>query len=453
MKKSMRLAAAVLAAAMTLCLCGCGGVGEVTLDPQELYRLPELPVQYTALNDQLNAILEEGAEYAAPTAGSNIQPVQMVDLDGDGREEAVAFFRRSDDEKPLKIYIFQADGDTYRRAALIEGSGSSIYSISYNDLDGDGHTELVVGWRASTDLQALTVYTLTPEGPAELVRTDYVRYAMADFSGDGTQEIVVLRSDQSGMGVAVHYGWDSGTLSAQSTARVSMTMAELSQQGQVAIGFLRDGSTALFVTGVGESSRAITDVLAMRGGELNNIVLSNVTGYSTEIAQFCGLFARDINEDGIMEVPWPVTLPAWDGSAAPYQRIEWRSYDLSGQPQMVMNTYHSTEDGWYFVLPDKWKYQITVDRTVGVDEVGVTFYALNAQGQVTQPVLRVSVITGSGMEQRAVRGGRFILGRQGSAIYVAEFLSGNEGWELAMTEDEVREAFHQIETEWAAENS
>ena len=67
---------------------------KLTLDPEELYALPELPERYTALNKQLSAIQESGAEYAAPVSGSNIQPVQMVDLDGDGREEALAFFRQ-----------------------------------------------------------------------------------------------------------------------------------------------------------------------------------------------------------------------------------------------------------------------------------------------------------------------------------------------------------------------
>ena len=64
---------------------------KLTLDPEELYALPELPARYTALNQQLSTIQESGAEYAAPVSGSNIQPVQMVDLDGDGVEELVVF--------------------------------------------------------------------------------------------------------------------------------------------------------------------------------------------------------------------------------------------------------------------------------------------------------------------------------------------------------------------------
>ena len=34
---------------------------KLTLDPEELYALPELPERYTALNKQLSAIQESGA--------------------------------------------------------------------------------------------------------------------------------------------------------------------------------------------------------------------------------------------------------------------------------------------------------------------------------------------------------------------------------------------------------
>ena len=118
----------VLLAALYL-LTGCS-VPKMILNPQDLYALPTLPEKYTDLNALLSDILDGGAEYAAPTSGTNTQPVQLVDLDGDGREEAVAFFRNPNDEKPLKIYIFTAGEDSYQQSGLIEGTGTGIYSMA-----------------------------------------------------------------------------------------------------------------------------------------------------------------------------------------------------------------------------------------------------------------------------------------------------------------------------------
>ena len=446
-----KMTAAALTALLALSLSGCS-MPRLTLDPEELYALPQLPVRYTALNQQLSAIQEGGAEYAAPVSGSNIQPVQMMDLDGDSREEALAFFRQTDGEKPLKIYIFTADGDSYRQTAVIEGSGLAVYSVAYSDMNGDGRMEMIVGWRVSMELQALAVYSLWDGGARELVRTSYVKYAVADLDSDGMQELTVFRADQSGVGTADCYRWRDGELTAGSSVRVSMTMAELSQQGKVTVGTLRSGEPALFATGVADGSRAITDVLALRGGELSNLVLSPITGVSDESSRFYNLYPMDINGDGVTEVPRTVALYDTDGELETdvSRRVDWISFDSSGTPATALSTYHAMEDGWYLQLPEGWAEQIQVSRSAAAEEAAVTFYGEVNPGQPREPVLRITALSGTNRERLAVRTGRFILGRNDGVIYVGELLRGNEKWELGMAEDGVRAAFSLIAPEWTA---
>lgn len=443
-KKRILTAAAALTLAVFL--TGCGSM-EFVFSPQELYSLPELPAKYTELNRQINAILEGGAEYAAPTSGANIQPVQLADLDGDGREEAVAFFRKSDDDKPLKIYIFSTKGgDNYEQSAVIEGSGTSVYSVVYSDLDGDGRVELIVGWKVNAELQALSVYTLRDRGPEELLRSvSYVKYAVADMNRDEKQELVVLRADEEGDGLADYYGWQDGELALQSPARISMTMAELSQQGRLTLGKLAGETPALFVTGVTDQSSAITDVLAVRNGELTNIVLSELTGVSGEVWTFCGLYPTDINSDGLTEIPCPVR----ENEEGSVQRVDWRRFDLDGNGTVAVSTYHSMEDSWYLNLPENWLDAVYAERNAGSGENAVTFYALE-NGRRGAAVLRVSAITGASREVKATRGNRFLLSRQKTTIYTAELPEAGAGWSRAMTADQVREAFKLIAPEWTA---
>lgn len=444
-----RLTIGLVTLCMALSLVGCAAP-KLTLDPEELYALPELPERYTALNQQLSAIQEGGAEYATPVSGSNIQPVQMMDLDGDGREEALAFFRQSDGEKPLKIYIFAADGDSYRQVAVIEGSGLAIYSVAYSDMNGDGKMEIIVGWRVSMELQALTVYTLEKDGIRELARSDYVKYAVADLDGDGQRELTVLRADETGAGTADCYLWKNGILTLGSSIRVSMTMAELSQQGRITVGVLRSSTPALFVTGVADSTRAITDVLALRGGELTNLVLSAITGVSGEVSRFCSVYPMDINGDGVTEVPRTVTLQGEDADHAVSQRVDWISYDASGTASRVLSTYHDVADGWYLQLPEGWPERVWVGRSTSPDEIGITFYTDSSREESYVPVLRITALSGSERERLAVRTGRFILGRNDGVIYVGELLKGNQDWKYSVTEDEVRASFSLIGTEWSA---
>ena len=448
MQRAKKWAALLLMMSLSLVLAGCA-MPKLTLDPEELYALPELPARYTTLNQQLNAIQESSAEYAAPVSGSNIQPVQMVDLDGDGREEALAFFRQSDGEKPLKIYVFTDNGNSYTQTAVIEGSGLAVYSIAYSDMNGDGRMELIVGWRVSMDLQALTVYALEPGGARELARSNYVKYAVADLNGDGMQELTVFRANQDGVGAADCYLWKNGALTLSSTIRVSMTMAELSQQGKVTVGTLRSGEPALFVTGVAEGMRAMTDVLLLRGGELNNAVLSPTTGVSGESSRFRALYPADINGDGVTEVPRTAALYCEELEGDTAQRVDWISFDAAGAAIRVLSTYHAIEDGWYLQLPDGWADTIYVGRSASADEASVTFYMGDSRDQSYTPVLRITTLSGSNRERLAVRTGRFILGRNGGVIYAGELLKGNEGWADGVTEDEVRNAFSLIAPEWS----
>lgn len=439
-KKIRALAAALL---LSLSLGGCGGFN-FEFNPEELYALPELPAKYTELNARLNAILEDGAEYAAPTSGANIQPVQLTDLDGDGQQEAVAFFRKAEDEKPLKIYIFSAKEDSYEQSAVIEGSGASVYSVVYTDLDGDGRTEIIVGWRVNAELQALSVYALDAAGPQELLRSvSYVRYASIDLDGDGLRELVVLHADEEGDGVADCYDWRKGALASQSPARISVTMAELSQQGRLTTGTLKGGTPALFVTGVTEQSGAVTDILALRNGELTNIVLSEATGVSGEIAPFYGLYPMDINGDGWTEVP----APSSSDGAPPFHRIDWRAFGLDGAGEAAASTYHCVEDGWYLQLPEAWVGRVETERSGVGGDTSVTFYMLNEEGVRDAAILRITALTGTGREIRGARGSRFPLSRQSDVIYTAE-LPEIPPWDQAMTAEEVRGAFSLIAREW-----
>ena len=91
--------------------------------------------------------------------------------------------------------------------------------------------------------------------------------------------------------------------------------------------------------------------------------------------------------------------------------------------------------------------------TAGAEASTVTF---SIQGDGTEPprdFLRITKLTGSNREVQATRAGRIILRRQPEIIYTAELLEANSGWEYGLTEDEVREAFNLITTEWTAGDS
>ena len=102
--KRIGLLLALLAAAL-----GLGGCG-YDVSVEDLFTLPRMAEGYTDLAQQLDGLLNQGYEYASPTGGRNIQSVQMVDLDGDGREELIANVMAGDGVRSACVYQRRSDG-------------------------------------------------------------------------------------------------------------------------------------------------------------------------------------------------------------------------------------------------------------------------------------------------------------------------------------------------------
>ena len=268
-----RLTALLLAAAMSLTLTGCMFRSSV----EDLFTLPRVSAEYEGLSQELDDLQKQGYELVGPSTGQNIQPVQMVDLDNDGLSEALVFMRLQDDEKPLKIFVFRPEDDTYHRLCVIESSGTAIDSVQYEDLTGNGRLEIIVGWRISADVQTVAVYVPQPD-PYVLLQSGYTRFTVTDLDGDGVKSLLLFRSDNDGQPVAGLYIRKDDVISASYSSVLSYTMAELSR-GSVVVGKLSDGTPAVFATGVNSQGMAMTDILVWQeSGGLTNIAQDRTTG-------------------------------------------------------------------------------------------------------------------------------------------------------------------------------
>ena len=250
---------------------------------EQLFTLPRMAEEYTGLSQQIDSLIDQGYEYASPSGGRNIQSVQMVDLEDDGIQEARVFLRRSSDEKPLKIMVFRLEGDTYRCFCTIESSGSAVDSVYYQDLNGDGCREIIVGWRISADVQTLAAYTVESE-PVALMSSGYTQFSVQDLNGDGVPSLLVLRSDGELGPVAEFYGWQEEQMGVSYRCRLSTSMAALNR-GSIVTGMVDKDTPAVFITGVDITSMAVTDILIYRQeAGLVNVALDKNSGVSASFS-------------------------------------------------------------------------------------------------------------------------------------------------------------------------
>ncbi len=444
----------LLTASMSMLLSGC-----FFKPVDQLYAVPQPPEDYKALQQRLGEVVAQGGEYAAPLTGEMIQSVQLQDLDGDGRQEAIAFFRFSGEEKPMKIYIFSQNGESYETMAVIEGAATAINCVDYAQMDDESFREIIVSWQMTAQVHSLAAYSIGPEQVVEMVRTDYDDYTLCDLDQDNQQELVVFRTPSGALPQAELYDFD-GVLSMTSSAPLSIG-GVVGADGRVKTdyltgvitGRLADRVPAVFAaSSYGENGR-ITDVFISREGKLENVTLDPETGESGEtIRYYTAVSAWDINGDGITEIPQPVPLLDYKVTdTVNFWLIRWRQFNADGRSEPVFTTYHNERDGWYFILSDEWEDKLALSRSdlPGGGERGVTFsYWEGTAWEEPKPFLTIYKLTGTNRMARAKEGNRFILvppitGE--NTVYAAEF---RDGWDCGLTEEDVRQRFAIIKTDW-----
>lgn len=450
-KKHHKLWTVLLSAALACALTGCMGG-----DAGEMFALPNPPEDYRNLNAKLSEVRTAiGGESIAPQSGTNTQTVQLQDLDADGvLESAVAFFRVPGAEKPLKIYIFKLQEDgSYQVDTVIEGVGSAIYSVSYEDVGGDPDKEAVVSWQISGDDHTLGVYSLDDVEGIEVLWVDsYTRFRLADLDGDGERELVVLTlpSGEETVARADYYDFDGAALALKSTAPLSAGIKEIKS---LRSGNLVDDIPAIFVTSsFPETADQVVDILCCKNGSLTNITLDKATLRSeATVRTYTAVSGSDIDHDGVMEVPRPVLLPKPLGATDDFWLLEWRQFDEHGKPHQVLTTYHNVTDGWYFEVPDGWADRVTVTRrdSVSAGERAVVFSLWKGEEEA-QTFLALYKLTGTSQQSRATLGNRQTIFSDATSTYAYELMP--QTWDTGLTGEDITRRFHIIRTEWSTEN-
>ena len=419
-------------------LSGCSG-----LSAQELYCLPEAPEDYYDLQAALSAVIGEGLSYHAPASGTHRETVQLVDLDSDGVDEAVAFFR-SDADGAVKTYIFSKQNDVYETAAIIDCAGSGVASVEYADLDGSGDLELLLACQVSeTVTQALQVCRYAGGEAATLETIPCSRYALMDLGADGTMSLLTFTDNGSENCTVGCYRFQEDKLTLEKEMKLSGSYSGLLQLQEIR---LEDGSAGLAVaSGVGES-QTVYDIFTFLDGAVTRLqsdvlISDNLRGGT--------LYPQDIDGDGKTEIPQVEALPAYGEGATAQSVVLWYGLSSDGTAAKKAMTYHDFGGKWYLDLPESWQGNILVkqnDTATAVSTISsADFYRLDENGKPGEVLLTIYTLKGSGQQAYAEEQGLSILYSSTEVIYAAAINASAELWEGTITMAQVSDGFHPME--------
>lgn len=416
-----------------------------------LLSLPKLPGEYLLLQHEIDAILSTGAVYATAETGGNRQAVQLVDMDGDGEDEAIAFFRMPGGD--FLVCAYQRTADGYEEIGRAEGFGSSIHAVHYPCVSADGHLALALSWGledAST--YGMTVFDITDEGLESVLDIQYSSLLVEDMNGDSVDELCFAVRDAVTGGHSLHlYNYSGGGYRLMGETPLSVEVRSVSL---MQFGVTRGGHSAVFVDSAATGGGYITDVVSLSSGVAVNETIDMVAGSGAVTWRLVSVSSTDIDGDGIIDVPVaaePQSGSETQQSDARY-KLHWFDFAQGEEPQAVATTYHSVAEEWYLMWPDIWGEAVTASRR-SFSGVSRTTFSVSADRmpaeKSSRSLLTICVYTGDNRVSYAVADGVKIIRQTASSIY-GYILPENAPIGYALTDEQVAEIFKLMERDWTA---
>ena len=417
----------------------------------DLLAAPRPSTNYQTLQVELEDLLASGVSYTAPTGGENRSSIQLVDLDGDGVEEAIAFFRGSTSatSNNFQIYIYKRQGDQYVCTGTVEGQGTAVQSVDYPVITPDGRRGMVVTWRLTGDgTGALTMCDFDNACvPGVLLETEYSAMELTDLTGDGARDLLLLTTDPGGRRVARLYQYqdDELLLAGEAATSPETVSVERMRSGRVQMNQPAVFAEERMANGVGLT----TDIFVYNNDTLINLALDGEDSITRSTYRPVSVYATDINADGITELPRAVLMAGYTDAAASDAvfMLDWHVYSVDRPPVAVATTYDNISDGWRLNIDSAWHDRITAVKTTDSGLSSVTFSEYISVGQQI-PLFTIYTATGSTREYYAGRSDLLQLGESAQAVYFARIADDAEQSALAISEQDIKNGFSLVKQDW-----
>lgn len=426
--------------AILIMLCGCG---EDTIDGS--LRVPQLPEEYVEFNDEINKIKNEGFELVSPNGGTNRQSVQLTDLDNDGIDEGIAFFREIGDTHKVYAYFFENGEDGYVVTAKIEGSGDTVENVTYADLMGIGNNEVIIGWSLSdSGAKSVGVYSVTEEDAVKLCEVNSLYHIVCDLNSDMVNDLCVVYQDSTdGKQKLAFYSQYEGSLLFRASAPLS---AKSDVILRLRAAYIEDAIPAVFVEKRHNSSGVITDVITWKGEYLKNLTYSENAEESEGSARAYEMYCEDIDLDGALEIPIPETPANLTVEGEIMPGIAW--YGIDNGYKLKAFTFRSSAEKWNISLPLDWRNRcVAFYRKPSTSSNISTFYSYKEDG-TREELFSIIAITGENREKNMEKMGYEKLCERGNTLYAVQIKKKRYlGYDI--TAEMLTERFAYREAEWS----
>ena len=326
--KIKKLISALVLGSMLVGLSGCN---ITDFSAENLLRPPKAVGDEAEIEQLIAKTADSGYTLKYPKNGKFRSAIIMTDLDGNDSNEAVAFFRNSDETSSVHMLVMYSKDNSWEIASDNIFETTDIDSVDFADLTGNGKAEIIVNSTTYTpNVGKLSCYSYS-EGKTTEVGSGQScsSFVTGDFDNDGTSEImslVLYTTENEALASMLDYNEDSKSLYAKAMANMDPNVVKYKN---IAVTKLDNDITGIVVDGTSANEVTNTQVifysrdLAILRNPLFKEKAKNITRRSSQV------ICSDIDKDGKLEIPVTLDLPKQSGDSKNIyaDKIIWNSFD------------------------------------------------------------------------------------------------------------------------------
>lgn len=415
MKKNL----SVLLIGWALLLAGCS-FNMAT--PESLITAPLSTQEQVQQRQMITSFLDNEEVLITPTNQQLSRAYLFEDLDDDGEDEIVAFYRNKERNFVLGFMILRQSAGEWSLQHKVVAYGTDIDYFEVTNLDTHPGNELLFGVKTGYgSLKELNVYQMYNEQVIEVTKEEPLDY----------EQILLVEIPQE-KPLLIAATMDISSLVGSSTIELytmENDMLQISDQ-KVFSGYCND-------LRYGRVSQAEYGLMAaMRHNHFTNIlILTNEENklqlkmeqpliYDEADMQKINIF-EDTNGDGVLEV-CSMWMPEENNTAKNYQdyfRV-WLQWDGKEKLDKVNAVLENDNDGYRFVLDIEWLEQLYYRFDLVDNIIWTEFYLLDKDGK-QQEVFAIASLDQLSWEKEVDQDGIIVLGNNPSK-YKVYFAKINE---------------------------
>ena len=398
--------------------------------PESLMVPPEAAGDYKDIQDVIKDNVHSGIILKAPNEGEYTTAITFADINLDGANDAVAFYRlKNDDTSSIYMSVLLRNGTKWFASEAVKGKGNDVLEFSYGDLNYDSVPEIVVGWSMfdSKDNNSLCVYSVDTENKAPGLQLDdsviYTKMFVDDICREGKKEILVVKNtynNEAAPAKATLFELIDNQLKALSEVEMLNKVSEYKKIQTQTVA----SKDVFYLDGVIDKENMITEILYWDEQTKAMVNAASVLPEAGLAVRKGVLTASDINGDGIIEIPF-------NEPDEEFSITLWKQFEFDGFRTVCQGV---SDEELIFVFPQQWNNQIRYTKEGNI----FTFYDVSGEESVKLfELISCDIATwknfNSEYEQLKIDYG---------TIYGVKFISNRS--ELVLNKNEIKQAINNI---------